>query len=51
MLDARYKDSYFDTDKKQGLREMLHTQLNKMETDSDSSPRGREAIERQLKLQ
>ena len=25
MLDARYKDHYFDADKKQGLREMLDT--------------------------
>lgn len=28
MLDARYKDSYFDADKKQGLPDMLQTQLN-----------------------
>ena len=34
MLDARYKDRYFDADKKRGLREMLHTQLDKMETDT-----------------
>ena len=34
MLDARYKDRDFDTDKKQGLREMLQTQLDKMETDT-----------------
>ena len=34
MLDARYKDRYFDAGKKQGLREMLHTQLDKMETDT-----------------
>ena len=33
MLDARYKDRYFDTDKKQGLPEMLHTP-DKMETDT-----------------
>ena len=32
MLDAMYKDRYFDAGKKQGLREMLHTQLDKMET-------------------
>lgn len=25
MLDARYKDRYFDADKKQGLRDMLDT--------------------------
>ena len=34
MLDARYKDCYFDADKKQGLREMLQTQLDKMEKDT-----------------
>jgi hypothetical protein len=35
MLDARYKDRYFDADKKQGLRVcMLQTQLDKMETDT-----------------
>ena len=34
MLDARYKDRYFDADKKQGLREMLQTQLDKMEKDT-----------------
>jgi hypothetical protein len=34
MLDARYKDRYFDADKKQGLREMLQTQLDEMETDT-----------------
>jgi hypothetical protein len=34
MLDARYKGRYFDADKKQGLREMLQTQLDKMETDT-----------------
>jgi hypothetical protein len=34
MLGAKYKDHYFDADKKQGLREMLHTQLDKMETDT-----------------
>ena len=34
LLDARYKDLYFDADKKQGLREMLQTQLHKMETDT-----------------
>ena len=38
MLDARYKDRYFDADKKQGLREMLHTQLDKMETDTVTAP-------------
>jgi hypothetical protein len=31
MLDAMYQDRYFDADKKQGLRVMLHTQLEKME--------------------
>ncbi|KAK6306786.1 hypothetical protein J4Q44_G00237110 [Coregonus suidteri] len=35
MLDARYKDRYFNADKKQGLREMLQTQLDKMETDTE----------------
>ncbi|CAB1317071.1 unnamed protein product [Coregonus sp. 'balchen'] len=34
MLDARYKDHYFDADKKQCLREMLQSQLDKMETDT-----------------
>ena len=35
MLNARYKDRYFDADKKQGLREMLlETQQDKMETDT-----------------
>jgi hypothetical protein len=34
MLDARYKDRYFNADKKQGLREMLQTQLDKLETDT-----------------
>ena len=34
MLDAMYKDRYLEADKKQGLREMLHTQLNNMETDT-----------------
>jgi hypothetical protein len=34
MLDARYKYRYFDADKKQGLREMLQTQMDKMETDT-----------------
>ena len=34
MLNARYKDRYFDADKKQGLCEMLQTQLDKMETDT-----------------
>ena len=34
MLDAMYKGRYFDADKKQGLREMLHTQLDKMEMDT-----------------
>ena len=34
MLDARYKDRYFNADKKQGLREMLQTELNKVETDT-----------------
>ena len=34
MLDAMYKDRYFDADKKEGLREMLHTQPDKMETDT-----------------
>jgi hypothetical protein len=33
MFDAMYKDRYFDADKKQGIREMLHTQLDKMEMD------------------
>jgi hypothetical protein len=33
-LDARYKDRYFDADREQGLREMLHTQLDKMEKDT-----------------
>lgn len=31
MLDVRYKGRYFDVDNKQGLREMLHAQLEKME--------------------
>jgi hypothetical protein len=34
IVDARYKGLYFEADKKQGLREMLHTQLDKMETDT-----------------
>ena len=34
MLDARYEDLYFDADNKQGLCEMLDTQLDKMETDT-----------------
>jgi hypothetical protein len=34
MLDAMCKDIYFDADKKQRLREMLHTHLDKMETDT-----------------
>jgi hypothetical protein len=34
MLDARNRDRYFDADKKQGLREMLQRQLDKMETDT-----------------
>jgi hypothetical protein len=34
MLDAIYKDRYLDADKKEGLGEMLHTQLDKMETDT-----------------
>ena len=34
MLDARYKDRYFDADKKQGLCEMSQTQLDKMEMDT-----------------
>ena len=34
MLDAMYKARYFDADKKRGLREMLSTQLDKMETDT-----------------
>jgi hypothetical protein len=34
MLDVRYKDRYFDADKKQGLREMLQTELDKMEMDT-----------------
>ena len=34
MLDAMYKDRYFDADKKQGLSEMLITQLDKMEMDT-----------------
>jgi hypothetical protein len=34
MLDARYKNRYFDADKKQGLPEMLHTPPDKMETDT-----------------
>ena len=32
VLDAWYKDRYFVADKKRGLREMLHTHLDKMET-------------------
>ncbi|KAK6312450.1 hypothetical protein J4Q44_G00181140 [Coregonus suidteri] len=41
-LDARYKDRYFDAHKKQGLGEMLQTQLDKMETDTvTASPRKR----------
>jgi hypothetical protein len=47
MLNARYKDRYFDADKKQGIREMLQTQLNKMETDRVTAHRGREAMDRQ----
>ena len=34
LLDARYKDRYFDGDEKRGLHEMLHTQLDKIETDT-----------------
>ena len=34
MLNAMYMDCYFDADKKQGLCKMLHTQLDKMETDT-----------------
>ena len=34
MLDARYKDRYFNADKKHGLREMLQTQLDKTEMDT-----------------
>jgi hypothetical protein len=34
MLDVWYKDHYFDADK-QGLREMLHTQLDNLKTHSD----------------
>jgi hypothetical protein len=34
MFHARYKDRYFKADKKQGLHEMLHTPLDKMETDT-----------------
>jgi hypothetical protein len=34
MLDAMYMDRYFDADKKQGLREMLQTLLEKMEMDT-----------------
>ena len=54
MLDARYKDRYFDADKKQGLREMLHTQLDKSRSKrllnsfyphSDSVLRGRETTD------
>ena len=34
MLDGWYMYRFFDADKKQVLREMLKTQLDKMETDS-----------------
>ena len=34
MLDARYKDRYFDAGKKQGLCEIVPTQLDKKETDT-----------------
>jgi hypothetical protein len=47
MLDAMYKDRYFDADKKQGLREMLHTQLDKMETDTVTVGTKEEASDRQ----
>ena len=47
MLDARYKDRYFDADKKQGLREMLHTQLDKMETVTLPLRTEEEAMDRQ----
>ena len=44
MLDAMYKDRCFNADKKQGLREMLHTQLDKMK--KDCVHRGRGATDR-----
>ena len=52
MLDAMSKDRYFDADKKQGLREMLHTQLDKMETDTVTvrTEEERSWTDRELKL-
>ena len=48
MLDAMYKGRYFDADKK---REMLHTQLDKMETDTVTvPPRKRGHRQTQVKL-
>ena len=49
MLDARYKDRYFDADKKQGLREMLEIQLDKMETDTGTVRTEEEATDKELK--
>ena len=41
MLDAMYKDRYFDADKKEGLREMLHIAGQHGNGHSDSAHRGR----------
>ena len=41
MVDARYKDRYFNADKKQGLREMLDTAGQDGNGHSDSDHRGR----------
>ena len=51
MIDARYKDRYFDTDKKQGLREMLDTAGQDGNGHSDSeAPRKRGHGQTELKL-
>ena len=50
MLTARYKDRYFDADKKKGLREVLHIVHYTAGQDGnghgDSAHRGREATDR-----
>ena len=47
MLEARYKDCYFDADKKQGLPEMLDTAGQDGNGHSDCVHLGREATDRQ----
>jgi hypothetical protein len=48
MLQARYTDRYFDTF--QGLREMLQTQLDKMDMGTVTVRTEEEATDRELKL-